>query len=544
MSNLIVRSQSTAGESAPKPEIVRTNVLAESSEDSITLRELWKSLVRRRKLVAITAGVVFVLTLANAINHRLRNPLFAGGFTLLISDPLGDDLSRSSSAGGRFEQLALNTTSIDIPTLIEVLRSPLLLQPTATKLGISSSSLAGRITITPGRGAGILKVRVIGREPAETERAVKLLSTTYLQAAQQQRQQRLADGLEFLNQQAPELEARTNELQNKLAQFRIQNSVLEPVEEAVALKSEVANFDQLLLALDLESKQLQATRRQVEEGTINTRSFQQAISGNEPYSSEITLSDPDLAFIEQFIEVEKDLWEARSRFSSSSLMVTGLEARINQLQPLFRSKQLEIIDRAVKLNAQRLSSANDQLKALKSKFPAKLNLLKQFDSLQGNLTIAQQNLAGLVSARESFQLEIAQSAVPWRLLIPASVNPNPIGTPLNKNILQGAVLALIAGVGAGLVRDRLDHVFHHPGDVKDDLGLPLLGHIPHVEIFKGVRENKRFLLQELDRTSTNTNKTSNSDDPEKAGASKQQRYQRFFYQEAFRNLYTSLPLPE
>ena len=86
-------------------------------------------------------------------------------------------------------------------------------------------------------------------------------------------------------------------------------------------------------------------------------------------------------------------------------MVTGLEARINQLQPLFRSKQLEIIDRAVKLNAQRLSSANDQLKALKSKFPAKLNLLKQFDSLQGNLTIAQQNLAGLVSARESFQLE-------------------------------------------------------------------------------------------------------------------------------------------
>ena len=92
-----------------------------------------------------------------------------------------------------------------------------LLNPTATELDISSSSLAGRITITPGRGAGILQVKVIGREPAETGRAAKLLSNAYLQAAQQQRQQRLADGLEFLNQQAPELEARTSEFQNKLA---------------------------------------------------------------------------------------------------------------------------------------------------------------------------------------------------------------------------------------------------------------------------------------------------------------------------------------
>ena len=91
VSNLVVRPQSSAGEPAPTPETVRSNVLVESTDDGITLRELWKSLLRRRKLAAITAGVVFVLTLANAVQHRVRNPLFAGGFTLLISDPLGDE---------------------------------------------------------------------------------------------------------------------------------------------------------------------------------------------------------------------------------------------------------------------------------------------------------------------------------------------------------------------------------------------------------------------------------------------------------------------
>ena len=65
----------------------------------------------------------------------------------------------------------------------------------------------------------------------------------------------------------------------------------------------------------------------------------------------------------------------------------------------------------------------------------------------------------------------------------------------------------------------MDHVFHHAGEVKDDLGLPLLGHIPHVEFFKGVREDKRFLLKELDK-SVNSKK-----DPDTA---KQRRYQRFF----------------
>ena len=120
------------------------------------------------------------------------------------------------------------------------------------------------------------------------------------------------------------------------------------------------------------------------------------------------------------------------------------------------------------------------------------------------------------------------------------MNPNAIGTPLNKSLIQGTVFSLLAGIGAGLLRDRFDHVFHHPGDVKDDLGLPLLGHIPHVEFFQGVREDKRFLLQELDNSSSSNSQTEISKSTDETISRKQARYQRFFYQEAFRNLFTSL----
>ena len=129
-------------------------------------------------------------------------------------------------------------------------------------------------------------------------------------------------------------------------------------------------------------------------------------------------------------------------------------------------------------------------------------------------------------------MEIAQRSVPWRVIDPPEINPDPIKPSVPRNLALGTLLGLVAGAGAGLLRDRQDHVFHTAGEVKAEIrDLPLLGHIPYVDFFKGVREDKRFLLQELDSET----KTDTSDTERKAA-----RYQRFFYQEAFRNLFTSL----
>ena len=105
-------------------------------------------------------------------------------------------------------------------------------------------------------------MRVTGRNQAETERTLKSLSATYLQAAQEQRQQRLADGLKFLNQQAPELEARNSELEDELAQFRVRNNLLEPNEEGAALKVQTIELDQQLLELEHVRSRLQSVRKQ------------------------------------------------------------------------------------------------------------------------------------------------------------------------------------------------------------------------------------------------------------------------------------------
>ena len=185
----------------------------------------------------------------------------------------------------------------------------------------------------------------------------------------------------------------------------------------------------------------------------------------------------------------------------------------------------------------KLANTKKQRQTLNNQFLKQPELIKQFnvilrlDSASPNPIWRDWSLPGKHSNSKS-----PESSVPWRVIAPPAVNPTPIEPSLSKSLLQGILISLIAGIGVGLMRDRFDHVFRQPGEVKEDLNLPLLGHIPHVEFFQGVREDKRFLLQELDRSIGDNDENDTAD----ARQRQQQRYQRFFYQEAFRNLFTSL----
>ncbi len=554
MSNLIARpGQSPDLQSEVQTVRVRDlggspAAIAANSGDEIDLRELWRALRRRRKLVGVTAGVVVVLAGLVTAYQRVFRPVYQGSFSLLITDPISSDEGGGASpvaeaaSGTMFEALARNTTRNDIPTLIEVLRSPVLLDSIAGRFDLTPQALAGRVEISTGsekrsEAEGVLNVRLTGRDPEEAQRLLEALSKVYLQAALQQRQQRLADGLAFLNKQGPLLEQRTANVQSELAAFRERHNLLEPTEEGVALKGRVATMDGEVMGLEADRARLVKVRREIANGSLSARGFQEAIGtgagsagGNQ--TDGLSVSDADQSLLQQLLKVETQLAEARAKFSNRSSMVQGLEARLRQLQPLLRQNQLEAVDAALALNAGRLATAQRQQQTLTGQFLKQPALIKQYDALQQKLKIAQDNLAGLASARETFQLEMAQRSEPWRVIAPPQIDPDPIKPSVPRNMALGLVLGLVAGAGAGLLRDRLDHVFHHPGEVKDELGLPLLGHIPHVEFFQGVREDKRFLLQELDR--------SVSEGEVDAGQRQRQRYQRFFYQEAFRNLFTSL----
>jgi capsular exopolysaccharide synthesis family protein len=541
MSNLITRSDSapvldTARSQQDGLNTVQLANQATGQAGEINPRELWRSLRRRKRLVLVTAVAVFFLTAASTAYERLFRPVYLGGFDLLISEPVSDGRgggagAQGAGSGTQLEQLALNTTLSDLPTLIEVLKSPMLLEPIAQGLGESAGSLASSITIVPGGGKqkaapGVLKITITERDRNRGQRKLDALAQGYLAYSLNQRQKRLAEGLRFLDRQEPTLQGKTAEIQAELAQFRRTHNLLEPKEEGLALKQEITAMKQEGRGLETERSRLLAARRAILGGTISARGFQEAIgaAGGGGFS----FAGTGQGQLEELARLDQKIAETRSRYAADAPMLLGLAARRRALLPLLQHDQLQAVDAALSSNGNRIATANAQQASLNAQFLRQPALIKVYEGLQQKLQIAQDNLAGLIKARENFQLEIAQRTEPWTVIAQPSIEPTPYKPSVPSNLALGVILGLVAGAGAGLLRDRLDHVFHSPSEVADDLQQPLLGHIPHVPFFEGMREDKRFLLEELDRSVDESGETGISD------------YQRFFYQEAFRNLFTSL----
>ncbi len=508
--------------------------VSQNNDDVIDLKDLWLGINRKKKWLFLTAGSIFFGSLIFSFYLRIFKPVFRGNFTILINDPMTPSVENNNGLldeGSLFEQVALSTSSnYDIRTLITLLKSPIFLEPIAKEFKINLNDLANSIDIDQkgseaGRIAdGILNINLNINNLSKGKLILEKLSSSYLEASLTQRQKKLNDGLEFLNNQGPEILKKKNELQSRLVLFREKHNLIKPTNEGDLIKQKQSNIELKLLELSSERNRLKDVRKEIEAGRLSAIGFKQEMNDG------LSISDFDQGLLQQLILVEKELAKAKSKFTKDSSIVKGLIQRRSQIQPNLLKNQLEAVDTALKLNSGKIETATLQKNELNKNFSKQPALIKEYKNIEQELSIANDNLMSLVSARENFQLEMAQNSLPWKIIKEPIMFTNPIEPNLRRNIFLGSIISLFFGVIVALIRDRIDHVFHFPNEVRNSLNQPLLGHIPHISIFANVREERSEILEIIDFE--NKNKEGKLD--------KKNNYQRFFYQEAFRNLYTSI----
>ena len=529
----------------------------ESSEEDVSSREFRRIIYRRKKLIAISAITITSAITVQLIFQRLRDPVYEGTFSLLIKDPISNSSSSNDiqSANTNFQNLALNSINNDLPTLISVMRSPLVLSPIAESFDLDELQLAGRITITPvgggrtGESAGILNIKLKVKDP-DNKILLDQLADVYLETAQRQRQQRIRDGLAFLDQQQPALEAKSTALLTELENFRKQNLLIDASTEALKIEANLSRTEQSLLSLQNTRQNLEQVRKQVAAGNMNSFDFQGSINigggasksgttekAGSSLSGGIDITGIDSTLGEELTTLKEGLSEARSIYQPGSFAMKSLEQKKAALEPLLLASQLRALDTALQVNSNQINSTKLELKNLSQDFLRLPTLMKDVEELQSRIELVQGNLAALTSTQESFRLELAQNSVPWRLLSPPRMNPIPIEPAVKTGLIKAILIGVASGLGIGVLRDRIDHVFHTPEEVNNDLKLPLLGHIPYLKLFQDIREEKSSLLSRLDANAMNS---SPNNQAENKYNTRQQSYEHFFYQEAFRNLFTSI----
>ncbi len=501
----------------------------------IDLKQFIKVIFRRKKIILITSLFCFAIGSINTLNKRINSPLYKGSFTMLISDPISTGFNKNIKNENQeiFQSVAINQTNNNIPTLIEILKSSAILKPIAEEFNLNVLSLKNRIKIRqPARKNnvnmwkgpdGIIIVDLKSYKPKKDIELLRAISRNYLASALEQRQKRLSDGLQFLDRQQPMLKLKASELQSQLVDFREKNNLLEPMIEGANIKSNLDSIDNRIYLLKSKLNKLEKVLKGVKDNSLSVSGFQEAI-GAELEGESIRITNLDNNLINQILLVESELAKARSKYTESSNVVMGLQKRLKKLKPLLIKNQIEAVNIAQKLNLDNLKELQERKLNLKVSFERQPELIKEYNDIQQKLDMANKNLFGLVSARESFQLQMAQSSVPWRIIEEPVMFQKPISPNLRKSFLKYLLYSSAIGLILGFVRDRFDYVFHNSSEVISDLKLPNMGNMPYVEKLKDLSNQNENIFNIL----------------EDKELKKTESYNFFFYKESIRNICTSI----
>ena len=241
----------------------------------------------------------------------------------------------------------------------------------------------------------------------------------------------------------------------KIVEFREKNKIILPTNESGTLKEQKLDLEQQIIKLNTERNKLKDVRKEIEKGTLTARGLSQELGDG------LTISDFDQGLLQELINVENELAQAKSKFTPNSTIVKGLNQRLEKIQPILLKNQLEAVDTALKLNLGNLEAVREIKKGIKKQFLDQPLLIKEFENLDQELAIANENLLSLISARESFQLEMAQNAIPWRIISKPTMGSIPIKPNMKSNLILGLIGGIIAGAVVAIIRDKKDHFFIH-----------------------------------------------------------------------------------
>ncbi len=487
--------------------------LPENEPDELNLRQLL-GMIRRRALVI--AGVSIAVTSAIGFWTMNQTPRYEGKFQLLVEpvteqgnlDNLTQILGSQNNQSSR-----KSSSSLDYDTQIQVLRSPNLMSPIIEEIekrykDVNYDSLLGsnQLTISQLEETKILEVRYRDTDPKKVQFVLHQVARGYLRYSLRERQTNLRQGIQFVDSQLPQLRARVDKLQGELQAFRQQNNLLDPESQAQQLANRVSTIEGEQLGTQVKLREARSL--------YTTLSAQLGLSPNQAIAT-ATLSEAPgyLELLRQLSEVETKIATESVRFTEDSPTIQSLRERRRSLLLLLQQESEKVLGRTLaadggasnaspsqirmELTKQLVDAAN-QIQVLQVRQSAiaqaerSLNqqvkqmpvIARKYTDFQRELNVVTESLNRFLGVRQNLEIEAAQKALPWQIILKPKEPESPVSPNPERNMILGTIAGLLLGMGAALLIERLDNVFHSPDELKDRTKLPLLGVIPYCKQLK------------------------------------------------------------
>lgn len=493
----------------------------EGKKGGLKLRPLVGVARRNIPLILLMTGVFGTL---GVLNYLKTAPTYEGSFEILV-EPISSQARATDPTAISRAQSNQDNSTVDYPTLLQVLQSPELLSKIATQIqsrypDVSAASLARDLkkqNFTVARvGTNILdstrtiQVGYAGSDPQEVQFVLEKLAEGYLRFSLEDRKTRIGGGVEFIEDQLPALQQRVNALESQIQAIRQRYRFTDPAIE----NQQVA--DQLR---DVRKEKLTTETALREQATLMTSLQQQLGLGPEQALAAASLSQNPLyqELLQQLTAVEAKIATNLARYNEASPVVQRLRDQERNLNRLISQEANKILTgtspavartanvltfqdevrvglirqlvestnqaQALQARANQISRTEGELDQRLTQLPA---IVRQYNTLQQQLDIATKTLNQFLLQRETLRVEAAQKEVPWEIISKPKLATDPTtdkplasrGKKAKPMLMATVLVGVVFGFLAALLREKLRDAFVTATDVEDGVQVPFLGVIP------------------------------------------------------------------
>ncbi|BAY21857.1 capsular exopolysaccharide family protein [Calothrix sp. NIES-2100] len=428
-------------------------------------------ILQRRALIIVGIGTVVMSGVTySTLNQK---PVYESNFRLLV-EPLTDEKS--------LLQLTIDTGNsdksgnLDYESQIQVLRSPELMADIVKQIqfyypDINYDSLLKFLVIRRLGTTKLIEVSYRSSDSNQIKIVLDIIAKSYLNYSLEKRQTKLRQGVQFVDQQLPTIKHRVDNLQKELQLFRQKYDFISPDAQAAQVAERVTTLSNQRLEIDQKLAEYQAIFANLKLAQGET-----AALNNAPGYQEI---------FGKLRQLEADISGESVRFQQDSPPLRSLQEKKKNLLTLLQEEarrsmgvkfaeittQIQILE----VQSQELSKAERQLEQEVKLLPV---LARKYAELQRELQIATDSLNRFLTTRETLQIQVAQTELPWELIQEALQPEAPISPNIPRSLTLGLVASLLLGMGISLLMEKVDNTYHNVDSLKEKMKLPLLGVLP------------------------------------------------------------------
>jgi len=337
--------------------------------------------------------------------------------------------------------------------------------------------LDGGLTVEPVKETRALRISFTHNDKKIAADVANAVASTFLDRNFENKTEKFRGAAKWLDESTRKLKAKVEEADQSLKNYERQHGIFATDKEGTLTTAKLSSLHSQLLRAQSERMLKQSLYEEVKQGRVEKLP--------EAYADLLFKTAPKVADLQkQLSELQTQLAELKVKFGPENFKVVEVTEKISAIKGQI-AESGKSLEEKVKNEYERAVREEDMLKAALAQ--AKGEAVQQnqdaiqYNLLKGDVDTNKALYQDFLNKSNQAQAQVVEQQNNLRVIEPAQVPSGPVGPRRFFTILVGLLLSTAAGVGLAFLLDYLDNTIKTVEDVSRYAQLPALSVVPAVE---------------------------------------------------------------